>query len=589
MFRHRRFASLTGLLVLGLLVAGLVGCSPVIEEVASTPAAGAEEVAPASTLEPVEESSITLVIPEDPPSFNAEIADNGYDALVMELVLLGLTDLDPQGNIFPELAAELPTLENGGVTVNEEEGTMDVTWKLRDSVVWADGEPVTVDDVIFTWAAITEPETGLWVAGVDYTDNLEKIDDHTFVVHYNSIYPGYLLQFGGEQFVVWPEHYCDAAQGFSAWDCAREPLSNGPYLLEEWQTGDHLTFVRNPTYFDQPKPAIDQIIIRIVPEASVRKTMMIEGDADVDMWLSEQVIDELKEAPNVKVSISPTTRWVMRLFPNQAARGSVDPAANPHPIFADVRVRQAVRQAIDVDAISTEIFRGYPIPVWTEFFRPPYVCPDIPRPKYDPAAAAALLEEAGWRDQDGDSVRECYGCLYAQEGDPLAIEFMTYTEYGEPLELTHQLVGEMLEAVGFKVELTLVEGSVLWADYESGGIEQQGDFDLDLWDDGYAGLDPTDFLWELYYSAAAQPDDGWNVVRWKNEEFDALLDEAYTLDEARRQELFCQMAELLDQELPSIPLFSTIESSAHSNRLEGVQASVNDIVTWNVADWKVKE
>jgi len=278
----------------------------------------------------------------------------------------------------------------------------------------------------------------------------------------------------------------------------------------------------------------------------------------------------------------------MRLFPNLAARGSLDPAENPHPILSDVRVRQAMRMAIDVDTISQEIFYGYSSPVWTEFFRSPYAC-DIPRPEYDPEGAIALVEEAGWTDQDEDGVRECHGCLNAEEGTLMQMEFMTYAEYGEPLELTQQLIAEMLGQVGIKLQLTVLEGSVLWADYESGGIEQRGEFDLNMWDDGYSGVDPTDFLWELYYSAASEPDDGWNVGRWKNEEFDALLDEAYTLDEGYRQELFCQMAELLDKEIPEILLFSTMNADAYSARLEGVQTTVNDVVTWNVADWQLVE
>src|SRR5690349_10289256 len=93
--------------------------------------------------------NITIVIAEDPPSFNPMVADTGYDALVMELVLLGLTDVDPQGNVFPELAAELPTLENGGVVIDEDAGTMAVTWTMRQDVNWQDSKPVTADDVIF--------------------------------------------------------------------------------------------------------------------------------------------------------------------------------------------------------------------------------------------------------------------------------------------------------------------------------------------------------------------------------------------------------------------------------------------------------
>src|SRR5689334_7010297 len=102
----------------------------------------------AGTETPVDEpvasngSSITVVIAEDPPSFNPVIADTGYDSLVMELVMLGLSDIDPDGNVFPELAAELPTVENGSVN-QYEDGTMSVTWKMRQDVQWADGTPVT--------------------------------------------------------------------------------------------------------------------------------------------------------------------------------------------------------------------------------------------------------------------------------------------------------------------------------------------------------------------------------------------------------------------------------------------------------------
>jgi peptide/nickel transport system substrate-binding protein len=532
------------------------------------------------------EKSIVILIAEEPPSFNAMISDTGYDALVMELVMLGMTDVDPDGKVFPELAAELPTVENGGVVTSEDGATMTVTWKMRKDVQWQDGVSVTADDVLFTWEAIKNPETGSWIPGIDYIDRVEKIDDYSFFVSYNTIYPGYLTQFGGEQLVVWPAHYCDAAQGFVAWECARQPLSDGPYTLVEWVTADHLSFTRNPNYYQPGKPLIDNIIVKVVPDAAVRKTMMIEGDADVIMWTTEPIINDLKDAQNVKVSISPYNRWVMRLFMNQAARGTLDSAATPHPILADVRVRKAIRMAIDVDTISKEIFYGYDKPVWTEFYRPPYAC-DVPKPVYDPEAAAALLEEAGWKDQDGDGVRECHGCLHAKEGYLMEMELATYTEYGEPLLLTQQLIGEMLGKIGMRLKLTTLEGNVMWADSASGGTEQNGNFDIDLWDDGYAGVDPTDFLWELYSADAAQPDNGWNIDRWVNDDFNTLLSEAYTLDETQRQQTFCQMARLFDDEVPVLLLFTTINAEAYSARLEGVQSTTNDLVTWNVADWDV--
>jgi len=550
-------------LVIGLMVISLYSC------------------APAST----ENEGIVIVIPEDPPSFNPVTADTGYDSLVMELTMLGLSDIDPSGNVFPELAAELPTQDNGDVVVNEEEWTMSVTWKMRQDVKWADGEAVNADDVIFTYESIIDPENGGWIEGIDYVDSVEKVDEYTFTINYNTIYPGYLTQFGGEQVVIWPEHYCDASQGFTAWDCARTPLSDGPYVLKEWVNGDHMTFTKNENYFEEGKPSIDTVTVRIVPDEAVRKQMLINGDADLDMWTTEPMINDLKDVQNVEVSVSPYNRWVMRLYFNLSAKGTNDPVATPHPILSDVNVRRAIRMAIDVDTISQEFFLGYAQPAWTEFFRPPYQC-SVARPAFDIEEAKALLESAGWKDTDGDGIRECQGCATgAPDGYKMEMDFITYAEYGEALNNTQQFIAEELKQIGISTNLSIVEGSVLWASSEDGGIEQSGNFDMDIYDDGYAGTDPTDFLWSYYYSEAAIPDYGYNYGDWINPDFDALLDEAYTLDEGYRKELFCQMADILEQELPEALLFTAINADAHSVRLQGVQSTTNDIVTWNAADW----
>ena len=538
--------------------------------------------------EPASDSSgIVIVIPEDPPSFNPIVTDTGYDSLVMELVMLGLSDIDANGNVFPELASELPTMDNGGVVLDEDAGTMSVTWKMREDVQWADGTPVTADDVIFTYESIVDPELGGWIPGIDYIESVEKTGDYSVKVNYSSIYTGYLTQFGGEQVVIWPAHYCDASQGFSAWDCARQPLSNGPYVLSEWVNGDHMTFTKNEKYFEEGKPAIEKITVRIIPDTSVRKTMLLNGDADLDMWTTEPMIAELEGQPNVQVSQSPDNRWVMRIFFNLAAKGTTDPVATPHPILSDLRVRQAIRAAIDVDTISKEFFLGYAKPAWTEFIREPYVC-EIARPAFDPEKAAALLDEAGWKDTDGDGVRECRGCQTAEEGYVMEMDFHTYAEYGEPLELTQQYIAEQLGKLGMKLNLKVVEGSILWAASTDGGIEQSGNFDMDIWDDGYAGVDPTDFLYQYYAAASAEPDLGYNFMRWSNDEFEGLLGGVYTLDETQRKQDFCKMADILEAELPILPLFTTVNANTHSTRLQNVQSSANDLVTWNSADWTLK-
>ena len=241
--------------------------------------------------------------------------------------MLALADVDEQGNAYPQIATELPTVDNGGVVIDEENGIMDVTWKLRQDIKWADGVPVTADDVVFTYDAVVDPNFGYWVPGIDYVDGVEKTDDYTVVVHYNTIYPGYQTQFGGYLMSIWPAHYCviDENQGFTNWDCGKQPLSDGPYILKEWIQNDHLTFVRNPDYYEAGKPAIDEVIVKIVPDEATRKLMLEGGDADLDMWTAENVIAELKGVANVEVSLSTVDRWVMRIFFNFAAKGDNGP------------------------------------------------------------------------------------------------------------------------------------------------------------------------------------------------------------------------------------------------------------------------
>jgi peptide/nickel transport system substrate-binding protein len=557
---------------------------PVVEEpIAEEPVA---EEPVAEEPEPMEVSSITILVPDNPVAFNGLNTDTGYEQAMGELIMLSLSDTDPMGNVYPELAVEIPTIENGGVIFDEDAWSMTVTWKIRDDVYWSDGEQVTVDDVIFTWDVIVEEA---WTPAVDYTESIEKVDDFTFIVHFYEgwIFPDYALQFGGEDFFIYPEHYCDAEQGFYEWDCESEPLSAGPYILDEWVADDHLTFVRNPNYYEEGKPAIDQIVVKIVPEESVERVLMLEGDADIHYWPGENIGEEYRTQDNgVNFVKSPTERWVMRLIPNLTMPGD---ETQPHPFLSDVLVRRAIRMAVDVDTILEEVFLGHGEPVWTEFFRPPYNVCDIPRPAYDLEGAAALLEQAGWTDSDGDGVRECNGCPNAEAGTLMTMDFAIYAEYGESLELAQQLIGENLESIGFDVELQIIEGAIMWAPAEDGGTELAGNFELDMWDDGYPGLDPTDnIIWSFYLSDNLEAE-GYNVGRWVNEDLDAWLDELYTLDEDYRKEVFCEIALILEDELPQILLWSALEAHGVSERLVGVQPSANDQLTWSAADWTLNE
>ena len=585
----------TLVLVLILVAVLAFGCAPE-ETLEVPPEPEATEVPPteAPEAEPPEEepeakTSITILIPDNPAEFHGFNVGSGFEEAIGEMVMLSLAEIDPDGNLYPELATEIPTIENGGVVMDEETWVTTVTWHLRDDVYWEDGEQVNVDDVIFTWEAMQLAE--VWTSSADSIESLEKVNDFTLIVTYAWPEPEYAITFGGENFFIYAEHFCDIEQGYWAWDCNRQPLSAGPYVLEEWVTDDHLTFVRNENYYEEGKPYIDQVIFRVVPEESVKRAIMDQGDGDMHYWPAENhAISYQEEGNGTKWAVSPTDRWVMKLFLNTKAWGETPyEEVTPHAFLADKRVRKALRMAIDVDTIIDDIFLGFGQPVWTTFFRPPFNSCGIPRPEFDLEGAAALLKEAGWEDTDGDGVNECHGCLYAEEGDLMTAEFVIWSGYGETLELAQQFVAEAWSSIGLQTELGMNESAVLWSSADEGGTELAGKFEIDMWDEGYSGIDPTGHLWDYYYYAEESE---WNLANWTGpeaEEVGALIDELYTTDEDYRMEVFCDIAWILEEELPYINLFSTLEQFGLSERLQGVLPTTFDIVTWNVSDLTVTE
>ena len=122
-------------------------------EVEPTEAPPPEEE-PTEAPPPAEKTSVTILIPDNPAEFHGYGAGTGFEEVISELVMLSVAEVDDQGNYFPELATEIPTVENGGVVMDEETWETTFTWHLRDDIYWEDGEQVTADDVIFTWDAV---------------------------------------------------------------------------------------------------------------------------------------------------------------------------------------------------------------------------------------------------------------------------------------------------------------------------------------------------------------------------------------------------------------------------------------------------
>ena len=564
-----------------LLVGLLVGCDltpPPLSPPEPTPT---RPLPPLAVAVDVEEQAIVVPIPIDPPSFNAYLNDTGYESLVGELVYGALVEIGPDGNYYTGLATNIPSLANGDLS----EDGREVTWRLRPNVLWSDNEPFTSADVRFTWQALRD--SGIWAPGFDLIDEVETPDPFTAIVHYREFYPNYLIQFGGNGTGVLPAHHCGPTNQMLFWDCNFEPVSTGPFVLGQWIPGVRLVFEPNPNFYIPERPLADQLVFEIQPDDELRERNLERGTWHLDLWPEGQSLNRLESSGTTTVLRTNPARFVLRLVPNLNQFGSTT-LETPHPILANPQVRRALRLAIDPGLINAEVFESRAIPVDTELFQ--LDC-DIPLYEFNPGLAAALLDDAGWVLTDpNQTVRQCQGCGTAEDGTPLSLTSYSYVEFGPQLEAAHRLIGGMLAEVGVELKREVVEGSQLWGTWANEGIELRGKFDLDLWDDGYYGVDPSIYMANYFDPRSIPTRDnpvaGLNISRYRNPELIDLFDALDTpLPTNRRRVLLCELATTLYQDLPQMPLLALPDFYGVSLDLQGVNPHIYDTITWNAAEW----
>lgn len=555
--------------------------------------------APPPTQPPLPGSLETVVIPiaEDPPVFNAYLSDTGYEELVGELIYEGLAEMGPDGGHYPKLALELPTSDNGGISPDG----LTVTWTLRDHIRWSDGQPFTSDDVLFTWEALSHPENGLAEAtGFDTIERVETPDDYTVVVHYRQPYANLWGQFSGRGMGIFPRHACGEPGRMLYWACNTQPVGTGPFVLESWEEGRQLVFDRNPNYWQTDRPFLDRLVFPIVPREEVRSDMLRDGDAHINLWLTPDQIEELQDAEGVHLLTSPG-RWLLRLvfnltqLPDEGADASQVDDPHPHFALADPLVREALDLAIDRERLIEEAFDGQGHIANSEFYRGWAVCsePEIAANPYNPEAARALLAQAGWLDLNGDGVLEAHGTPYAPDETKLQLGLLTYDDWDE-LSDAQRLIAGMLRELGIRVFTDLAGPGDLWGNWEDGGLEVHGEFEVDLWDDGYPGIDPGDYLiWRYASWSVPGLEDGGaggNVMRFDNPEVDRLLQQAHTQhDPLTRRQTFCQIERILADERPMLYLVYFSDAHAISSELQGLVVNPNDALTWDVINWQLAE
>ena len=471
---------------------------------------------------------------------------------------------DDEMQLVPDLIREIPTVGNGLVSPDH----LSYTYQLRRDVSWHDGVPLTAADVAFTWRVMTHPDINVETRqGWDVVERVETPDSFTVVFHLREVYANFIGDCFYDESVL-PAHLLEERLGpdFASAPFHREPVGSGPFVFREWVAGSHIRLEANPDYYGEG-PGLAEIVLVFVPDGNALLMQLEAGKIDAIDNAPNALLDIASSLPNVRVHRNPA------LF-NEHLDLNCE-----HPVLSDRRVRRAIALAVNREEISEKIYDGVWIPAYEDDHpsSPYHTGYAARRNARDPVEARRMLDEAGWRDVDGDGIRE-------KEGKPLSLE-ITATAGRINRERTQVVLREQLRQIGVDLSIRNHHPTVLYAGWDEGGVLKRGRFDIAL----YAFLSPPDpSTKEGTYSADYVPPTGQNNTRIRNGELTRLLAlGSATIDEAERRRIYGEVSRIIADEAPIVPLLWVTQLDAMPARLRGYRPNATQSGdTWNAAEWR---
>jgi len=576
------------LLLTALILSLVAGCAgPTTAQVAEAPAVEAPAVearaaeapaveapaaeAPAVAGEPQPGGTLIVGSPQEPETLNPLLSGQSIADALSALTIEGLVEVDAEGKFAPVLAQALPAVSEDGLVV---------TYQLKEGVTFSNGDPLACADVVYTWNAIMSDLSQASTSGYGDIDAIDCPDDTTVQVSFSQLYAPYLRLFS----YILPQAAGDPA-GLDSWPFNRSPIGTGPWVVQEWNAGDQIVYAKNPNYRETGKPYLDGVIVKILPSREVGMQLLGTGEIHALWDLIEAdflALDAMKESGvGYATAVTGENELLLFNFADPTIDAPADPAANPHPILGDLRVREAIQMAID-KALIAETLLNNQVKVGTTVLPVgQFACPQPPS-AYDPEKAAALLNEAGWILGD-DGIR-------AKDGVRMSMKFQT-TSGNKLREDTQQVVVEMLKAIGVELLIENVPSDVLFAGWDSDGLRKHGSFDIIMYTTG-PGIDPDSHLYGNYHSSNIPTADnnggGNNYSRYINADVDQWIDEAAGITAVQeRQKLYCQVAEQINKDLPRVFLYERLLITGVRNEVQNFQVSPgpNDFTAGSAGWW----
>ncbi len=548
---------------------------------------------------------LRLLYWQAPTVFHPHLAAGNKDKEACRITYEPLATYDEDGTLIPVLAREIPDLENKGLAQDGKS----VIWKLKSNVKWSDGHPFTAHDVSFTWEFIRDPDNNaISVSAYKTIENVEVMDDLTVKIVFTAPNPAWTIPFVGTEGMILPRHIFEGARNSIKASKSKDsssPLAGvgtGPYYMTGVKIegmimiGDdvvkmvNIMYASNPFFREQGKPYFKRIELRGGGDsATAARAVLKDGSSDFawNLQSDEHLLKEFQKGGTGRVYYpdSPLVERVLINFTDpgkQIETGERSSQRLPHPFFNNRKVRQAFSHAIDRQAVAS--LYGESGVLTSNILVSPskYNSPNTEGLyPFDLERAAALLDEAGWKNIGEDGFRE-------KDGMPLRVVFQTSIN---PIrQKTQDIIKKALESIGVDVRLKMIDAGLFFGnDPTDNNCFRRFYADMQEYAHGNTAPDPTDYVRWWTCDQTPRQENLWsfrNIPGWCNPEYDALHQRvSVELEPAKRREYFIQLNDLLVKEVVMIPLVIRRSGVGLSLSLKGVKFTPWNRNTWDIKDW----
>ncbi len=476
--------------------------------------------------------TLRMVVFPEPAVLVSAANSSTFPGIVSTKIHEGLLKYDINMKPQPSLATSWNVTPDGKT----------VTFQLRRGVTWHDGRPFTSADVKFSLERVWKTLHPRGRAVFGSVSEVRTPDDYTVIVKLDKPSPAMMQSLSAYESQVVPKHVYDG-RDFNTNPHLSAPIGTGPFLFKEWRRGEYIRLERNPKYWDSPKPYLDAIIVRIIPDQGATATAFETGELDIGFFNPVALGDlkRLTSLPNLAVETKGYTYFGAQYLLELNLRNEY---------LKDVRVRRAMMHAIDRHFLVNDVWFGYgkvatgPIPSTVK----QYYSADVPQYPFDVAKANAILDDAGYK-RGPNGMRFRISQTY-----PMVSEIPRTAEY----------LKQALAKVGIDVEMRVVDLGTLIRN-----VYTAYDFDFDnafL----YMLSDPTMGVQRLYWSKNIIKGVPFsNASGYSDAEVDRLLVAAQTeLDPVKRQAQFLEFQKIIQRDVPLINLFELHLTTLYNRRVQ---------------------